>query len=79
MMGATFNNPFAGPLRELRELRSVEGAVTPGAKLERLREISADLELACSIYPLDQARRVLLHKVHALIAELEGDQDAVSS
>jgi hypothetical protein len=70
-MGATFNNPFAGPLRELRELHAVERAATPGAKLERLREIREDLELMCSIYSGDMARRVLLAKVRALIAELE--------
>jgi hypothetical protein len=63
MMGATVINPWAEPLQER--------AATPGAKLERLREICADLELGCSIYPLDNGRRTLLYRVRALIAQLE--------
>jgi hypothetical protein len=74
-MTATFNNPFAEPLRELRELHAVERVATPGAKLERLCEIRDDLELMCSIYPLDTGRRTLLYRVRALIEQYEDGDD----
>jgi hypothetical protein len=70
-----WSNPFAGPLRELHALHSVARAATLEARLERLREIAADLELGCTVYPLDTGRRTLLYRVRALIAQLEGDQE----